>query len=201
MMVSVSEWAKSIEAWIHTKKPSAKIFRTAVGENIGIVEIGYNAGPDTFTAALSIKRDDFDEIVHGKRMRTGGILTVQCGFVLDPKLQVIGYPEDQSSIEHLLKTIVNESTVFFGAMTTLEDVLDELTSPSPKFPYADPRAESLRSMFAAAVAFLMGRDWKTYVAAAMSSPNAKLSVRWIKSVQDSLARRSAARSLEQGSKG
>jgi len=182
-MMDLAHWLAELKPWFINRKPTSKVYRTDLGATDGLIEIGFNSGPQSFTAAYSIKNDDFDKIVHGKKMRTGGIITVQCGQISERFQQKIGYVDNDDSLDAFVNAIASEAPLFFDMFPRLENVFEALTSPTYLQANFFPHAESQRQMFAAVVAFLLGRPWRPHIDCAIKSLKTGISPDWIKGVE------------------
>lgn len=185
-MIEFASQLAALKNWFSSPSPRQRILRQELHDLTAVVEVAYNKKSNTFTAAYSVKTDRFDQIVHGKKVRGGGILTVQCGFVAPPLHQVVGYPERPETLARLMETTASESGVFFSALSDLEHVYDELGARVPQFPFADPRAPSHRKLFRAVIAALLGKAWQQELQCAFDQLLPGVSRDWFNDVRKRL---------------
>jgi hypothetical protein len=187
-MAVLAEQLENLKCWFSEPSAGTRILREELRGLTGILQVSYNKKPNTFTAAYAVKNDKFDQIVHAKKVRGGGILVVQCGFVARPFHQVVGYPERPETLSRLLRTMAAESGIFFSAMSELQKVYEELGAEAPQFPFADPRARSQRHLFRAVIAALLGKEWREELKLAFDRFPAGISREWFDDVATRLNR-------------
>jgi hypothetical protein len=181
-MSTLADKLHDLEEWLSNPASPTKFLRQKLHGLTGIIEAGYNAKPNTFTAAYSVKNKEFDKILYGKKTNGGGILTIQCGFVSPPFEAVVGYPDRPESMNAFFETISREANDFFCSMGSLQRVYDELGANEPEFLFADPRATSSRHLFRAIVASVMGTDWCGELDLAFETLSPGLSRSWLEDV-------------------
>lgn len=183
---SFDAWLGGAHQWIGTPPRRARFWRLKLDDCDGIIELGFNQHARTAAAAYAIHSDRFDALVHGKKMKTGGILVVQAGQEHEPFKQAIAVPEDEGSLRRLLDTIAAEAPRFFAALPDLESVYAELLAADPLYSKALPNAPSLRQMFAAVLAFLLGKDWQPHIKESLEALQVEAARKWILNVKHRL---------------
>lgn len=178
--MKLEKWLETLDDWAEAPKRRTKFHRTRLQDVQGIIEIGYSSKSDMITSAYLIHRDDFDTLLFG-RPCGGGILVVQCGFILPPFRSRYASPLDKSSIRQLRSIIADEANLFFGELDSLSKVYDELNSECPRFTTAHPTSIQLRMMHSAVAAYILGYDWRHHMESALKAKS-HLSTQWLEEV-------------------
>lgn len=180
-------WLTTVGAAIRAK-PSATKYSFEYGDFTAVIEISRKPSAAFLTAGYAIWEPRFYKLLYGEVPSdigsAGAALFAHGGLVRSPFKALTFATRDKSekARESFSEFIVDDAWAFFGKLTTLSELLGELTSSEPQFKYADPRAKHRRALHAAVVARLQGAEWRGMLEFAKTSP-IEQKIGWIEGIE------------------